>query len=90
MKRYLIGILIMALIGGLLYYFLTRGKEGGNSSLKVSGNIETTEVDVGFKVPGRIVSLSVQEGDWVEKRKILATLDDEDLRQRLDVAQATV
>ncbi len=67
MRRYLLGILILAAIAGLLFYLFTREKEGGNPYLKVSGNIETTEVNVGFKIPGRIVRISVQEGDWVEK-----------------------
>ncbi len=90
MKRYLVGILMIAAVAGLLYYFFTRDKEEGNPFLKVSGNIEATEVDVGFKVSGRIVSLSVQEGDWVERGKVLAKLDDEDLLQRLALAQATL
>jgi HlyD family secretion protein len=89
-KRYLVGVLIVAAIAGLLYYFFSRDHEEGTPFLKVSGNIEATEVDVGFKVSGRIVSRSVDEGDWVEKGKVLATLDDEDLRQRLEVAQATL
>jgi HlyD family secretion protein len=90
MRRYILIFLIAAGIAGLLFYLFTREKEGGNSYIKVSGNIEATEVDVGFKVSGRIVSRSVDEGDWVEKGKVLATLDDEDLRQRLEVAQATL
>jgi HlyD family secretion protein len=90
MKRYLVGILMIAAIAGLLYYFLSRNREEGNPFLKVSGNIETTEVDVGFKVSGRIVGLFVQEGDWVERGKVLAKLDNEDLLQRLAVAQATL
>ena len=90
MKRYLLSILIVAGIVGLFYYLLTREKEGGNSFIKVSGNIETTEVDVGFKISGRIVSRSVDEGDRVEKGQKLATLDDEDFRQRLELARATL
>jgi len=90
MKRYILVILIAAGIAGLLFYLFTREKEEGNPFIKVSGNIETTEVDVGFKVSGRIVSLAVQEGDWVEKGKILATLDDEDLRQRVELARSTL
>jgi HlyD family secretion protein len=90
MKRFLLGILMVAVVGGLLYYFLTPGKKGEDPFIKVSGNIETTEVDVGFKISGRISSLSIQEGDWVEKGKILATLDDEDLKQRLALARATL
>jgi HlyD family secretion protein len=90
MKQFLIGILMVVIMGGLLYYFLTRNNEGGDPFIRVSGNIETTEVDVGFKISGRISNLSIQEGDWVEKGKILAKLDDEDLKQRLALAQATL
>ena len=90
MKRIFILIVIAALIAGVLLYLFTRDKGGGKPFLKVSGNIETTEADVGFKISGRIVSLSVEEGDWVEKGKVLAKLEDEDLRQRLDLARATL
>ena len=90
MKRILLIIIISAVIGGLLYYFFTREKTEGNSYIKVSGNIETTEVDVGFKISGRIVSRYFEEGDWVDQGKVLAKLDDEDLRNRLEVARATL
>lgn len=90
MKRLLVGILIVAGVAGLLYYFFTRDKVEGNPFLKVSGNIEATEVNVGFKISGRIERLFVQEGEWVEKGKVLAKLDDEDLLHRLAVAQATL
>ena len=90
MKRIVLVIFILAVGGGLLFYFLTRNKGAEDPFIKVSGNIETTEVDVGFKIAGRIVSLSVQEGDWIEKGKVLAKLDDEDLRNRLELARATL
>jgi HlyD family secretion protein len=90
MRRWVIGILLVVGIAGLIYYLFTRNKEGDGSSIKVSGNIETTEVDVGFKISGRIVQLDVQEGDRVEKGNVIARLDDEDLRQRLELARATL
>ncbi|MCJ7748387.1 MAG: efflux RND transporter periplasmic adaptor subunit, partial [Desulfobacterales bacterium] len=90
MKRFVILILIAAAIGGVLYYFLILDKKEGDNVIKVSGNIEATEADVGFKISGRIVSRFYEEGDWVEKGKVLAKLEDEDLRQRLDLARATL
>jgi len=90
MKKIFVGIAVVAGLAGFLYYFFTRNPEEGTPFLKVSGNIEATEVDVGFKLSGRIVRRSVDEGDWVEKGKVLATLDDEDLRQRLALARATL
>jgi len=90
MKRISILILVVAAIGGALFYFFTRERGAGEPFIRVSGNIEATEADVGFKIPGRIVSRFYEEGDWVEKGKVLAKLDDEDLRQRLDLARATL
>lgn len=90
MKRFLLFVIIVVAIGGLLYYLFTREKEEEGAFIKVSGNIEATEVDVGFKVSGRIVSRFFEEGDWVDQGKALAKLDDEDLRNRLEVARATL
>jgi len=91
MKRFVILILIAAAIGGGLYYFFyIRDRNSRDGVIRVSGNIEATEYDVGFKIAGRIVSRFYEEGDWVEKGKVLAKLDDEDLRHRLDLAKATL
>src|SRR4030067_3415305 len=90
MKRWLIGIFIIAGVAGLLFYLFLRDQHVEQPYIKISGNIETTEVDVGFKIPGRIVHLSVKEGDWVEKGRVIAKLDDEDLRQRLEIDQAAL
>ena len=90
MKRILILVFVVVVAAGILYYLSIRNKEEGDSFIKVSGNIEATEADVGFKISGRIVSRFFEEGDWVEKGKVLARLDDQDLRQRLDLARATL
>ena len=90
MKRVLLIVIIGVGIAGLLYYLFTREKEEETTFIKVSGNIEATEVDVGFKVSGRIVSRFFEEGDRVDQGKVLAKLDDEDLRNRLEVARATL
>ncbi len=90
MKRILLIVIVVMAVAGFIYYLLTRNKEEEAAFIKVSGNIEATEVDVGFKVSGRIVSRFYEEGDWVEQGKVLAKLDDEDLRNRLEVARATL
>ena len=90
LRRILLIIIIAMAVAGLVYYLLTRNKEEEATFIKVSGNIETTEVDVGFKVSGRIVSRFFEEGDAIDQGKVLAKLDDEDLRNRLEVARATL
>jgi len=90
MKRVLLIVVIALGIASLLYYLFARPKEEEATLIKISGNIEATEVDVGFKVSGRIVGRFFEEGDWVDRGKVLAKLDDEDLRSRLEVARATL
>jgi len=89
-KRVLLVVLIVAAATLLLYTFLTRNPRGNDHFISVSGNIEATEVDVGFKISGRIMNRPFEEGAWVERGQVLAKLDDEDLRNRLEVARATV
>lgn len=90
MKRILLIAIASIIIIGILYYFLTKGREEEGRFIRISGNIEATEVDVGFKISGRIVNRFFEEGDWVNQGKVLAKLDDEDLRNRLEVARATL
>jgi multidrug efflux pump subunit AcrA (membrane-fusion protein) len=61
-RKVLATILIAVLVSAFLYVLITRSQPEADQSIKVSGNIEGTEVDIGFKVSGRIVILSVEEG----------------------------
>jgi HlyD family secretion protein len=61
--------------------------------LRVSGNVEATEVHTAAEVSGRIVDLRVDEGDRIEAGAVIARLDTEDAmlqiaRTRADRATA--
>ena len=92
MKR-LIPILIILTVaitaGVYLYPRFTRDAKPKNE-LVFSGNIETHESLVSFKVQGRIVELPVEEGQSVEKGALLARLDDADYKQRVRIDEASV
>src|ERR1035438_2207836 len=49
-------------------------RDHGNS-LMVSGNIELTQVDISFKVPGKLVERTVDEGAAVTKGMLIARID---------------
>ncbi len=53
------------------------GKWGGSKAgnINLSGNIELTQVDIAFKIPGKIVELTIEEGMPVSKGAVLARLD---------------
>ena len=57
-------------------------------TIKVSGNIELTEVEIAFKSPGRLVYLAVNEGDFVKQGTLIARLDQQELSERRNSAQA--
>lgn len=64
-------------------------RDGGNGNdLRVSGNIEVTQVDVAFKIPGRLAERLVDEGDRISSGMLLARLEDTDQRLQIQKAQA--
>lgn len=59
--------------------------------IQASGSLEPFErTDVAPLVPGKVVSVAADEGDFVRRGQILAKLDDRDARIRLDQAQAAL
>ena len=62
--------------------------KGPVTSVRVSGYVEATEVQVSAEVGGRIVELAVAEGDHVDAGSIIARLDPLDFELALKRAQA--
>ena len=60
------------------------------NTLRLSGNIELTQVDIAFKSPGRITALNIKEGSTVTKGQILAEIDRVSLSSQKDREQAGV
>ena len=90
-RRIPILIILVALIaaGVYLYPRFTKDSKPQNE-LVLSGNIEAHESLVSFKVQGRIVDLSVEEGQSVQAGALLARLDIDDYRQRVLIDEANV
>jgi len=53
----------------------------------ITGIVETTEIDVASKVPGRIDSVFVSEGDFVLKGQPLATLESKEINAKVEQAR---
>ena len=83
-------LLAAAVAAGVYYNPRLTQKAAPVNQLTLSGNIEAHESLVGFKVPGRIVELPVEEGQQVAQGELLARLDDADLKQRIRIDEATV
>jgi HlyD family secretion protein len=58
--------------------------------LTLYGNVDIREVDMAFRVPGRIATIAVDEGYKVRKGELLATLDTATLDAKIGQADAQV
>ncbi len=83
-------LLVVAVAASLYLYPRLGNKPAPMNQLKLSGNIEAHESLVGFKVAGRIVELSIEEGQQVAEGALLARLDDADFKQRVRIDEAAV
>lgn len=89
--RRLIGI--AALVALAVAALATRGFgviEAKDPALKLFGNVDIRQVDLGFREPGRIASMAVDEGTKVPPGAALAKLDTRTLTDAITVADAQV
>jgi HlyD family secretion protein len=75
MKRIIVAVGLAALVaaGGGAWWWLNRPQQEG--PLVLMGNVEVRQVNLGFKVAGRIEHLMVDEGDSVSDSQVLARLE---------------
>lgn len=83
-KRRIILILIVAGGAAAAYYSMRGTSHRPGDRIVVSGNIELTEVSIGFKTAGRLIERNVDEGDSVKKGQVIARLDREQLVAQRD------
>lgn len=88
---------IIAIIGGGVLigaaiatngFGLVGGDDGG--ALMLYGNVDIREVDMGFRVGGRIAAIDVDEGDKIQPGQLLALLDPAPLDSRIGEADAQI
>jgi HlyD family secretion protein len=80
-------ILGLLTLGSLIWYLLTARTSG---DLKLIGTVDANEVLVSAKIPGRIQTLSVDEGQTVKAGQLIAVIEADDLQAAHKAAQATV
>ena len=86
-------IIVIAVATGLVIAAVaTRGfgifPRTGGGELTLHGNVDIREVDMAFRVGGRISGIAVEEGAKVKQGQTLATLDTATLDSRIGEADA--
>lgn len=84
-------VLAMGLVAAVLIWWVQhRDDSPSGEGIRVSGHIEAREVDLGFKIPGRVLRILVDEGEAVQEGQLVAVLDDRELREELQGAVASL
>lgn len=86
-RRLIIIVVVVVVATVIAAWLLTRGSR--EEPLKLYGNIDIREVDLSFRVDGRVAEVLVDEGDVVRAGQVVAKLDAEPLRTELAEAEAS-
>lgn len=81
----IVAVLLVAAVGSWLFL---RGRAVESGGVIASGTVEATEADLGFQMAGRVLAVSVGEGEAVRRGDELARLDTRELEAGLDGARA--
>lgn len=87
LKKTYIVFSIPVLISIIAIAVLLSSSSASDQSL-ITGIVETNEIDVASKIPGRIDSIFVDEGDEVKKGQVLARLESKEMDAKLEQARA--
>ncbi len=90
MKKILIPVALVLVAAGVAVYAFRGAGRDSSGKILVSGNIELTEVNIGFKTAGRLIERTVDEGDLVKKGQLIARLDRAELTAQRDSLAAAL
>jgi HlyD family secretion protein len=85
-----IAIFALALAGAGVWYARTRLRSSDEGILQLHGNVDIREVNLGFRVSGRLQEVLRDEGDAVKAGETLARMDDEPYRRDVEESRGQV
>lgn len=88
MQRRLLLLALLAAAGCGSLWWWNHSRSGPNGTIRGSGIIEVTEVDVAFEVPGTILERRADEGAHLDRGEPIARLDDREYRLQQERAAA--
>jgi HlyD family secretion protein len=98
-KRFaaVVAVVILVAAGGGAAWTFVNNRGVGQNALALQGNVDVRQVNLSFKIGGRLATMAVEEGDAITAGQIVATLDksyfEDDLRQvraRVEIQKAIV
>ena len=89
-KKLLLLIPVIVLVIVAATWYMRRQAQDDPNVIRVSGNIEVTDAEVSFKIPGKVEERLVSEGEMVKAGQVAARLEGADLAQEVALRQAEV
>lgn len=80
-------ILVLVVVEVITRIIRTRRERG---ILTLYGNVDVRQVDLGFRVLGRVVTMPFQEGDFVPKGTFMGALEEKPYTDQVTEAEATI
>lgn len=94
MKKIRIVVVLLVLVAGGTGWLYATGRIGHShaksNELKLYGNVDVRQVELGLRVAGRLKTVRFEEGQTVEAGAVMATLDARPFEDQLRAAQAQV
>lgn len=91
MKRGVVRLIILAALVAIGLFAWRAGWFGADEARQtINGNVEVREVQLAFRVGGRIAAIAVDEGDAVQPGQLLARLDNAPFADALASARAEI
>jgi HlyD family secretion protein len=88
MKKPLILFAIILLVAGGGWFGYQQWASRKHESLKIQGNVDIRQVNLGFRVSGRIREMRFEEGDPVRAGDLSALLDEGPYQDQVTLAKA--
>lgn len=74
MRKFFIFLLLLAAIGGGIWFYYFEEKQQSNEII-LFGNVDIRQVNLGFRVAGRVNEMYFEEGDFVPAGALMGVLD---------------
>jgi HlyD family secretion protein len=90
MRRIILIILFLMFAGAGLYYVFFERASKVKDSLVLYGNVDVRQVNLGFRVMGRVIDMPWQEGDFVKQGGFMARIDTQPYADQVQQAEAAL
>lgn len=87
-RKIIVGLFVITAGIGIFYLVSVNKEENNKKRLVLYGNVDIREVDLGFRVSGKVLKLFFDEGDKIKAGDLLAILDKQPYEEKVWKATA--